>query len=423
MSSSSQRLDVVVVGAGAAGIAAARELRRLGLSFLVLEARDRLGGRAHTDTCGTAYPLDLGCEWLHSADRNVLAVLAAADGVTLDKSEPPWRRRSAQPGFGEAEQAAFGNEQGAFHARLEAAADEVRRSGRDRLASDFLDPAARWNGLLDAISTYYNGAPLDRVSVLDFDRYCDTDVNWRAVGGYGAFIAGLGGGLPVRFGCRVTAIDLAGHAVRVATDEGAVEAGAAILTVPTGVLASGAIRFTAALDEHLQAAADLPLGLADKLFFTLEDAEAFAQDTRVIGAPGRADSGSYTLRSGGRALVEGYFGGDYARHLEAGGLPAFVDAARTEITAALGRDIGARLTPIVATTWAREPYSLGSYSHALPGCADARARLAVPVDGRLLFAGEATSKHFFSTAHGAYEEGARAARQVAGSHQPAASRP
>ena len=148
-------------------------------------------------------------------------------------------------------------------------------------------------------------------------------------------------------------------------------------------------------------------------------------DTRLIGSPIRVDSGSYTFRSGGRALVEGYFGGDHARHLEAGGLPAFVDAARHEITAALGRDIGARLTPVVATTWAREPFSLGSYSHALPGHADARATLAEPVDDRLLFAGEATSKHFFSTAHGAFEEGGRAARQVADAlqRQPAAGRP
>ncbi len=420
MTSSSQRLDVVVVGAGAAGIAAGRALRRRGLSFLILEGRDRLGGRAHTDPCGTRFPLDLGCEWLHSADRNVLATIAGDGGFTLDKSEPPWRKRSPQPGFGDAEQAAFDVEQEAFYARLEAAAADVRRTGRDRPASDFLDPAARWNGLTDAISTYYNGAPLERVSVLDFDRYVDTDVNWRVRGGYGAMIASLGADLAVRRGCRVTGVDLTRHAVRVETTAGAVEAAAAIVTVSTAVLASGAIRFAPALDDHMAAAAHLPLGVANKLFFTLEDAEAFEPDTRVVGAPGRRDSGSYTLRSGGRALVEGYFGGDHARHLEAGGLPAFVDAARAELTAALGRDIGASLTPVVATGWARDPLSLGSYSHALPGHADARAVLATPVDDRLLFAGEATSTHFFSTAHGAYEEGARAARILADALQPAA---
>ena len=419
MTSSSQGLDVVVVGAGAAGIAAGRALRRRGLSFLVLEGRDRLGGRAHTDRCGTPYALDLGCEWLHSADRNVLAGVATDHGFALDKSEPPWRRRSAQPGFGAAEQAAFGAEQEAFYARLEDAADEVRRTGHDRPASALLDPAARWNGLTDAVSTYYNGAPLDRVSVLDFDRYVDTDVNWRVKDGYGAMIAALGADLPVRFGCRVTGVDCTGHGVRVETAEGAVEAAAVIVTVPTNVLASGAIRFAPTLDDHMQAASHLPLGVADKVFFTLDGAGAFEPDTRVIGAPKRRDSGSYTLRSGGRPLLEGYFGGDYARHLEAGGLAAFVSAAREEITAALGRDIGASLAPVVATSWARDLLALGSYSHALVGHADARAALATPVDDRLLFAGEATSKHFFSTAHGAFEEGARAARAVADLVQPA----
>ncbi len=402
-----------MVGAGAAGIAAGRELRRRGVSALILEARDRLGGRAHTDACGTPTPLDLGCEWLHSADRNVLAAMAPDHGFTLDRSEPPWRRRSVQPGFGDVERAAFGAEQDAFYARLEDAADAVRRTGRDRPASELLDPAARWNGLTDAISTYYNGAPLDRVSVLDFDRYTDTDVNWRVTGGYGALIAALGASLPVRFGGKVTGIDLTGYGVRVETDAGVVDAAAAIVTVPTGVLASGAIRFAPALDDHMQAAAHLPLGVADKVFFTLEGAEAFERDTRLIGSPERRDSGSYTLRPGGRALLEGYFGGDYARHLEAGGLAAFVAAAREEITAALGRDIGGSLAPVVATGWARDPFALGSYSHALPGHADARAVLAAPVDERLVFAGEATSKHFFSTAHGAYEEGTRAARVLA----------
>ena len=106
------RPDVVVIGAGAAGISAARALRAAGVPHLVLEARQRLGGRAWTDLCGTPYPLDLGCEWLHSADRNVLAEMAPKLGLTLDKSEPPWRRRHPQVGFGEAEQNEFDREHG-----------------------------------------------------------------------------------------------------------------------------------------------------------------------------------------------------------------------------------------------------------------------------------------------------------------------
>ncbi len=179
------------------------------------------------------------------------------------------------------------------------------------------------------------------------------------------------------------------------------------------MLAAGAIRFEPALDDHMQAAAGLPLGVADKLFLRMEEPEAFPPDTRLIGSPERRDTGTYTLRSHGRSLVEGYFGGDYARHLEAGGLPAFADAARREIADAYGADLGHKLTPIVATGWARDPFSLGSYSHALPGHADDRATLATPVEGRIYFAGEATSRNFFSTAHGAWEEGTRVGRALA----------
>ena len=408
----SLRPDVVVIGAGAAGIAAAREALARGFSVQVVEARQRLGGRAHTDYCGTRYPLDLGCEWLHSADRNVLAKLAPQHGFTLDKRDPPWRKRSPQRGFEEAEQARFDAEQGEFWRRLEEAGDEARQTGHDRPASELLDANARYNGFIDAISTYYNGAPLDRVSVVDFDRYLDTEENWRVVGGYGAMIAALGAELPVRFGCRVLAVDATGRSIRVDTDQGSLETGRVIVTVSTSLLASGGIRFDPALDEHMQAAAGLPLGVADKLYFRLLEPEAFEPDTRLIGSLHRRDTGTYTIRSGGRDLVEGYFGGDYARHLEGGGLPAFVDAARHELTEAYGSDLGAKLTPVVATCWARDPLSMGSYSHALPGHADARAVLATPVDDRIFFAGEATSRHFFSTAHGAYEEGLRAARAL-----------
>lgn len=408
------RPDAVVIGAGAAGIAASRALRAAGVPHLVLEARDRLGGRAWTDTCGTDDPLDLGCEWLHSADRNVLAGMAPGLGLTLDKSEPPWRRRHPQVGFCNVEQDEFDREQGAFYARLERAADAVRAGAPDAPASDFLDKEARWNGLTDAISTYYNGAPLERVSVLDFDRYVDTEVNWRVRGGYGAMIAGLGADLPVRLGIRVARIDSSGPALRIETDRGSIETDRCIVTVPTSVLASGAIAFDAPLDDHLQAAANLPLGVADKLFFRLDDPADIPPDTRLIGAPGRRDAGSYTLRSNGRALVEGYFGGDHARALEKGGLAAFAAAAREEIAALLGAHIARRLTPLVATAWASDPLALGSYSHALPGHADDRAILAAPFEDRLAFAGEATSGTFFSTAHGAFEEGTRAGLWAAG---------
>ncbi len=411
MTFSPESSHVVVIGAGAAGIAAGRELRRRGRSVLLLEARDRLGGRAHTIAAGGAAPLDLGCEWLHSADRNLLAAAAPHFGFALDRSEPPWGRSPHPPGSG-ADAGGFRAAYARFDERLAEAAAVAGRTGRDRSAAELLDREGRWNGRIGAISTYYNGAPPERVSVVDYDRYCDTEVNWRVVGGYGALLTAMGADLPVRFGCVVTAIDATGARLAITTTQGTLEADRVIVTVPTSVLAAGAIRFTPALDDHLAAAAGLPLGFAEKLYFALDDAEEFAPDTPLAAPADRVDTGSYTLRPRGRPMIEGYFGGDYARVLGAGGLPRFAAAALDEIAAAMGRDFCRRLTPVVATGWARDPFSLGSYSHALPSRAEARAILAASAD-RIVFAGEATSPHFFSTAHGAFETGLAAAATVA----------
>ncbi|MGD0633551.1 MAG: NAD(P)/FAD-dependent oxidoreductase [Beijerinckiaceae bacterium] len=406
--------EVAVIGAGAAGLAAGRELWRLGVSFVILEARDRVGGRAWTVPHGASAPLDLGCEWLHSGSRNVLADLAPEFGFDLDKSDPPWMRPARQEDFSAADAEAFYAAYGAFDDRLAAAAEEAERTGQDRAASDFLDPLGRWNARLDAIATFYHGAPLERVSVVDYGRYIDTGENWRVRGGYGALIAATGADLPVKLGCAVRKIDATGRRIKIETSSGALECGAVIVTVPTNVLASGAIAFSPALDAHLAAAAGLPLGIADKLYLALDTPGDFEPDTRAGGDWNKRDSGSYTLLPGGRPMIEGYFGGDYARSLEDGGLPAFVSAARDDLARAFGASILPRLTPIVATSWARDPLALGSYSHALPGQADARAVLATPVDGRIFFAGEAVSRHFFSTAHGAFETGVVAAQAAAG---------
>jgi monoamine oxidase len=111
-------------------------------------------------------------------------------------------------------------------------------------------------------------------------------------------------------------------------------------------------------------------------------------------------------------MIEAYFGGQFARELETGGLPAFADFAISQIVSALGSSMRARLRPLACSAWARDPFALGSYSHALPGHAEARGVLGGPVGDRLFFAGEAVSPHFFSTAHGAWQTGEAAAEGV-----------
>lgn len=399
-------VDIAIVGAGAAGLAAAELVAASGLKGVVLEARDRLGGRAHTIRTPIG-PIDLGCEWLHSADKNPLAARVEALGLTLDKTPPPWANLADNPVFTREERAAFGEAFMALDKRLEAAA---RAGGRDRPASDLMDPDSPWNPLLNAFSAFYNGAEFDQVSLRDYAAYEDTEVNWRVAEGYGTAIAGLGGRLATRLSCPVTMVRHDGPRVMLETPLGDLSARAVIVSAPTAILAQGGLRFMPALPDKLDAAAGLPLGLADKVFLRLDEPEMFPPETQVYGDPHSTATGAYHLRPLHKPVIEVFLGGAHARALEGQGPGAAAAFAIDELVGIYGADVRAKLHVLAETHWAGDPFAGGSYSHALPGHAGARAVLAAPVDQRLFFAGEACSPNFFSTAHGAWRTGQVAAR-------------
>ncbi len=293
-----------------------------------------------------------------------------------------------------------------------AGSNSLSEEAPDVAAAAFLQPHCRWNDLINAVSTYVSGAELDRISTRDFNRYHDSGVNWRVVEGYGAVIAAHGAGLPAVLGCPVRRIDRSGRRLRVETADGAITADSAIVTVPSSIIAEEKLRFTPALPEKTQAAAGLPLGLDDKLFLSLAEAQEFDKDSRLFGRTDRSASGVYHFRPFGRPQIEAYFGGALAADLEAGGRPAFVDFAIAELVGLLGSDFARRVKPLQLHPWGADPFSRGSYSYALPGKADCRGALATAVDDRLFFAGEACSRHDFSTAHGAYLTGIAAADQA-----------
>ncbi|HZZ89461.1 MAG TPA: NAD(P)/FAD-dependent oxidoreductase [Caulobacteraceae bacterium] len=400
-------VDIAVVGAGAAGLGAARRLAEANASFVVLEARGRVGGRTQTVRPWADLPIDLGAEWLHSADRNPLAQRFAAAGLEIDRTPSHWTRQTGGRHFPADDQAAFRRAYAALEDRLEAAAD----AGREGRASDHLEPDGRWNPLLDAVSGYYNGAELDQVSVLDYGAYVDTGKNWRLPGGYGAALAGLAAG-DIRLGCAVRRIDHRGARIRLVADAGDVSARAVIVTLPTPILARQDVAFDPPLPQKVEAASGLPLGLADKVFIALDEPEALPVEGHLFGDPHSALTGSYHTRPFGRPLIEAYLGGRRAEGLEPAGAAAMQAFAMEQLCGQLGSDFARRARPIVSTAWRADPLALGSYSHALPGHAGDRARLAAPVDDRLFFAGEATSPEFFSTVHGAWISGERAADEA-----------
>jgi monoamine oxidase len=377
--------EVAIIGGGAAGIAAGRRLAKAAIECLVIEARPRLGGRAWTVADDAGHTLDLGCGWLHSAEQNPWTTIAQAQGRTIDRSTPPWQKPALTAGFSAAEQADFGKAQRAFFERLE----EIGQSGGDVPASKAFEPACRWNGMIDAVGTYITGAEMERVSALDFANYADTEINWRVREGYGTAIAAHGESLPVLLDCAVLQIDRSGRRLKIETAKGTITADQVIVTLPSAVLAEKEFLFSPPLPDKTAAAAGLPLGLADKLFLSLSDAEEFAPDSRLFG---RTDSA--------------------AKELEAAGDDAFAAYAISELAGLLGNDFRRRVKPVRIHRWGADPFALGSYSYAKPGQAGCRATLAAPVDGRLFFAGEACSENDFSTAHGGYRTGVAAADQA-----------
>lgn len=397
--------EVAVIGGGAAGAAAARHLNEAGIDCLLIEARNRLGGRAWTVPGPNGTALDLGCGWLHSADRNEWTTIALAQGRTVDKTPPPWSRSIM--GFKRGEQDDYRRALHAFHERASALA----RGDADVAVAAALEPSGRWNGLIDAVTTFISGGEAAQVSLRDYDNYEDSGINWRVVEGYGTTVAAHGHGLPVALDCAVSRIDHGGKRLRIETEKGVVVADRVIVTLPTAMLAEDAL-FSPALLEKAEAARGLPLGLTDKLFIGLDKPEEFEVDSRLFGAKNATATAAYHLRPFGRAQIECFFGGDNARELEAQGEYAFFNFAVAELTGRLGSDFARRIRPISIHRWGADAFARGSYSYAVPGKADCRTVLARPVDGRLFFAGEACSKHDYSTTHGAYRTGIAAAEQV-----------
>ena len=397
--------DIVVIGGGAAGVGALRTLADAGKDVLLLEAQDRLGGRAHTVHIA-GMPIDLGAGWLHSAPKNPWVRIAEARGFDIYRSLPRWGEQWRGLGIRPAEQKAFW----AAFERLMAAMETPPQSDR---ASDLLEPGGDWNAALDALSGYINGAPLREMSVIDWQAYEEQAVNidWRVEQGYGALVASHAAWLPVLLGTPVTAIDSTGKRLCIETARGSITANAAIVTVSSNILASGAIALPGH-DTILHAAAQVPLGLADKLFFTLAGADEVDDNAHLLGNPHSACTGTYTLKPFGRPLVECMLGGEGARAMEKEGLNGAADFAVGELVNLLGSGWRKRLCFVAGSAWGRETYVLGGYSHARPGQHGARAVLRAGVDPRIRFAGEATSDGEFSTAHGAYNSGVAAAKAL-----------
>jgi monoamine oxidase len=418
--------DVVIVGAGLAGLGAATALKARGKRCTILEAANRIGGRAWTD-----YPsalggvgFDMGAVWLHAAEQNPLVPIARAAGDTLLRSDE-LRQERTFVGSRLATQAELGDYDGAA-SRFEAATDALLAAHGDVPLSAVAQslPDDPWAPTIEAWEgPIVCAVAADRFSARDWRRNALSGGNLVPEGGIGAFVARrLGEGLDIRLSTPVTRVHWNGPGGRVSveTARGSVSAGACIVTVSTGVLGSGALAFEPALPASVTDSVQaLPMGLAIKVVLR-------ATGPDRLDVPLHTSVDRQVARSGemfvpfqcwpfGRDYVQGWIGGGVSWDLARAGEAAVVDYAMSQLRDAFGSRVdrlfagGGRLV----THWDADPWVRGAYCYAVPGAALARDRLGEPVgDGHLLFAGEACNVPYAGTVAGAWISGQSAAAAV-----------
>lgn len=403
--------DVVVVGAGCAGIAAARALVAAGKSCVVLEAGDRVGGRAYTASLAGA-PFDHGATWLHQAQENPLTPFL---GEHIDHDAVRGRHLHLGDRFAtRAELADYARALDAFEAAIVGASSEP-----DRAVSEVVPRGGRWDATIAHwLGSQINAAELSRISLRDYVAVDLEGPNLLPREGLGALVARLAEALPIRLSHAVTQLRWDGPGVTAEGAWGTLRAAAAIVTVSTGVLAAGGIRFAPALPvQTLDAIHGLPLGLLTKYGFraTSDDRlgmPPFHSARRALGPEVRTAM-SWIFWPFDRDQVFGFVGGERAWELAQEGEAATEAAVRADFAALFGARGAAVLGEAVITDWGTNPLFRGSYTHARPGHHESRALMSQPLGGgRLRFAGEACHSRFAGTVAGAWLSGEAAARDL-----------
>ncbi len=406
-------VDLVVVGAGAAGLGAAKRAAGLGLSVTLLEASHRIGGRAYTEALAPGVPFDLGPHYMHSASLNPFVAMAEAFAIAYRRDERHFQIHRDGGWASDKETRAWGE----FEARCDEAVGAAARAGRDVAITDVTDRESPWTPLYDYWISVLASVDPDEVSALGYASYNDTGEDWPVVDGYGTLVARMGRDVAVELNSAVERLDWGGKDVRATTRQGDVRARAAIVTVSNGVLASGQVRFDPALpDWKLAAIEALPLGDGNRIAFHVEG-EAFKieGDCNVSLLDGDSEPMNFMICPYGHDIVIARIAGRFSAWLERSGPQAMIDQALERLVKLYGNDISKHIHRSSYSAWRGDPFIGGAYSCARPGMAHKRADMAAPIDDRLFFAGEATSQEFFATVHGAYLSDISTAHDVAAS--------
>ena len=410
--------DVVVIGAGAAGLAAAHTFIKEGKSVVVLEAADRIGGRAFTESNTFGVPFDHGCSWISAANANPYKSIAEVYGFELLNHDSP----------GEAvyvgDRRANAKERRLYDSawsQIQAALNKAGRDGLDVAASTVIPENLEFSGVCQSwIGPMDYGVDFKDLSTLDNWNSAESNPNIMVKEGHGAIVERYGANLPVQLNTPATKIDWSGEGVAVSTPAGTINAKACIITVSPGVLASGAIKFSPGLPDWKESAVNnIPMGLLAKIALQF-DGERFGLRpndwlTYWVNNEMPAEACYFLTWPFDFNLMIGFIGGDFGWELSKQGEDAAVDFALGELVKLFGSDVRKHFVKGMLTDWASNPLTLGAYASPRPGHYDARESLAKPVADRLYFAGEAVAGEYVALCGGAHLSGMSVASKVAAS--------
>lgn len=421
---------VIVIGAGMAGLAAAKKLKENGYEVVVLEARDRVGGRLYTSSQFSGMRLDLGATWIHGAgEENPIANLARGIGARLSTTDKDSNTAydsdgSLLSGRGEAElfslQAAIPKilrqAQGADRDvsvldSVRKGLDYDRRSVGEKRKIDFL---------VNTTIEHEYSAAAKRLSTFWFDSGEEYDGDEAFfLDGYQTLVSYFAEGLDIRLGHVVNAIQYSKRSgVQVSTNKGVLSGAKVIVTIPLGVLQSGQVKFSPELPAiKREAIKNLGVGVLNKCYLKFPHVFWDGQVDWINYIPDSRKYGQWAewlslSRTTGQPVLLGFNAGDFGREIEKWNDDFIVDSAMETLRLIYGKTIPDP-QQVMITRWASDPYAMGSYScNILGSTPEMRVALAANLMGCVFFAGEATDKKYYQTVHGAYQSGIRAADEI-----------
>jgi monoamine oxidase len=399
--------DIVVIGAGAAGIAAARRIQAANRKVIVVEAANQIGGRCQTDSSTFDVPFDRGARWMHNPDTNPMIRLGRAAGLEMTTAPLGQKirigRRNARAGETEEFLAAL--------VRANRAIDDASRKGDMSCAAALPKDLGDWAGTAEfVLGASFAGKDLKDVSVIDKARALDRNAALACRQGLGTLIARLGEQVPLSLSTPAKRISWSKRDVTVETLAGKIVARAAVVTVSSNVLAAGDIKFDPDIPKRtLDAATKLGLGSYDRIALQMPgNPLGLSRDDVIIEQSNSTRTALLYANMGGSSLCSIDVAGSFGRDLSAQGEQARVAFAREWLTKLFGSEAAAAVKKTSATRWNASPFVLGAMSVAAPGTQGSRKILTEPI-GCVYLAGEATHETLWGTIDGAWESGERAA--------------